>query len=110
MSVFERAGMLLHIVEKCAGHSGKLGHLSNAAMKELLEINDGIRDDAIKSKEAEAAEAARQQEEADARAEEEEAARLAEAQRLRDDSAQQLAREQEQHPDKTPPTLADRRI
>jgi hypothetical protein len=43
------AAELLNIVEKCAGHSGKLGHLSNAAMGRLLEINKQIADQARKS-------------------------------------------------------------
>lgn len=37
------AAQLLHIVEKCAGHSGKLGALSNAAMTALMKINDDIK-------------------------------------------------------------------
>lgn len=58
-SDMSRAAALLHIVEKCAGHSGKLGSLSNAAMSALLKINDGIKAKAIEDAEAERAEAAR---------------------------------------------------
>lgn len=46
----ERISALLNIVEKCAGHSGKLGALSNMAMSELLEANEQIRERAIKAK------------------------------------------------------------
>lgn len=44
-----RAGTLLHIVEKCAGHSGKLGSLASAAMDELLAINEQLRLEAVKA-------------------------------------------------------------
>ena len=46
----QQAGLLLHIVEKCAGHSGKLGALSNAAMTGLMNINEGIKKAAEEAK------------------------------------------------------------
>lgn len=60
----ERVYGLLHIVEKCSGHSGKLSSLSNAAMKELLEVNEAVRQEAI----AEAQKQAKAQAELDAKA------------------------------------------
>jgi hypothetical protein len=36
----EHVSHLLNIVAQCAGHSGKLGAISNEAMHELLELND----------------------------------------------------------------------
>ena len=36
----EHVSHLLNIVAQCAGHSGKLGAISNEAMHELLELNN----------------------------------------------------------------------
>jgi hypothetical protein len=52
---YEEISNLLNIVDKCAGHSGKLNSISNVAMSELLGINEKIRADAAKRKEAEKA-------------------------------------------------------
>lgn len=38
---------LLNIAEKTAGHSGKLNSIANAAMQELLEANESVRQHAI---------------------------------------------------------------
>lgn len=57
----EMAAQLLHIVEKCAGHSGKLGSLSNAAMSALLKINDNIKVRAMDEAKAKAEEDAANQ-------------------------------------------------
>ena len=40
---------LLGIVKECAGHTGKLAAISNAAMKELFELNDKLKVTAIKA-------------------------------------------------------------
>lgn len=40
----EHVSHLLNIVAQCAGHSGKLGSLSNAAMAELLKLNAKIKE------------------------------------------------------------------
>lgn len=50
---------LLHIVERCAGHSGKLSFLSGAAMKELLKINEEVKMAAARDVEAEKEQVAR---------------------------------------------------
>lgn len=42
-----RVWALLEIVEKCAGHSGKLSAISNAATRELLDMNEDIRQEAM---------------------------------------------------------------
>lgn len=39
----EYVSFLLNIVDRCAGHSGKLNSLSNFAMQELLDMNEAIR-------------------------------------------------------------------
>jgi hypothetical protein len=58
---FEKAAQLLQIVDKCAGHSGKLSHLSNAAMTGLFQINERIEKDATEERKKESeAEAAKQ--------------------------------------------------
>lgn len=54
----EHVSELLNIVEKCAGHIGKLQYISNEAMKQLLELNEQIRLDGVKAKEAAEAKAA----------------------------------------------------
>lgn len=54
----QTAAALLHIVEKCAGHSGKLGSLSNAAMAALMKINDSIKVKASEEAKAKAEEEA----------------------------------------------------
>lgn len=46
---YDRVSALLNIVEKAAGHSGKLGALSNAAQSELLALNEKIRTEAAKA-------------------------------------------------------------
>ncbi len=43
---FEKIAALLSVIEKCAGHSGKLGSIANAAMAELLTLNDKIKAEA----------------------------------------------------------------
>lgn len=50
---YEEISNLLNIVDKCAGHSGKLNSISNVAMNELLGINEKIRVDAAKRAEVE---------------------------------------------------------
>lgn len=52
---YEEISNLLNIVDKCAGHSGKLNSISNVAMNELLGINEKIRADAAKRNEVEKA-------------------------------------------------------
>ena len=49
---------LLNIIEKCAGHTGKLSFIANEAMSQLLTLNEQIRVDAVKAKEAAEAKAA----------------------------------------------------
>lgn len=44
----EEIAALLAIVDATAGHSGKLNGISNAAMDRLLEINQELRDAAMK--------------------------------------------------------------
>lgn len=44
---FQRSAELLHIVEKCAGHGPKLNALATAAMNELLELNEDLKQKAI---------------------------------------------------------------
>ena len=51
---FEKVAALLAVVSQCAGHSGKLGAISNAAMAELMTLNGKIKEDAVKAKEDEA--------------------------------------------------------
>lgn len=46
----DRVSALLNIVAKCAGHSGKLSSISNAAMAELIEANDQIKQKALAQK------------------------------------------------------------
>jgi hypothetical protein len=46
----ERVSALLNIVAQCAGHSGKLGALSNEAMHELMEANDQVHQKATARK------------------------------------------------------------
>lgn len=54
----EHVSHLLNIVAQCAGHSGKLGSLSNAAMAELLELNAKIKEAGVaRQKQAQADEA-----------------------------------------------------
>lgn len=54
----DRVSALLNIVAQCAGHSGKLGALSNAAMAELLEGNKHLHEKAVaKKKQVEEADA-----------------------------------------------------
>lgn len=64
----EEVAALLEVVEKCAGHSGKLNAIANEAMGRLLEINEECRKQGAER----AAKAAAEREEADA-----ESARLA---------------------------------
>ena len=45
----EHVSHLLNIVAQCAGHSGKLGSISNAAMAELLELNAKIKAQAVEA-------------------------------------------------------------
>lgn len=60
----EHVSHLLNIVAQCAGHSGKLGSLSNAAMAELLELNAKIKEAGVaRQKQAQADEAAAKSEE-----------------------------------------------
>lgn len=74
---FKRSAELLHIVEKCAGHGPKLNAIASAAMAELLELNDQLKEAALKverklqADRATAEATAKAQQEADARAEEE---------------------------------------
>jgi hypothetical protein len=58
----EHVSHLLNIVAQCAGHSGKLGSLSNAAMAELLELNAKIKEAGVaRQKEAQAEKASKKQ-------------------------------------------------
>lgn len=58
---FEKAAQLLQIADKCAAHSGKLGHLANAAMTGLFLIDKQIENAATEERRQEAeAEAAKQ--------------------------------------------------
>ena len=45
----DRVANLLAIVRECSGHTGKLASISNAAMKELLELNDQLKEEAMKA-------------------------------------------------------------
>ena len=45
----ERTQALLEIVEKCAGHTGKLGSISSAALGELMEMNEALRISSMKA-------------------------------------------------------------
>lgn len=60
----EHVSHLLNIVAQCAGHSGKLGSLSNAAMAELLELNAKIKEAGVaRQRQAQADEAEAKSEE-----------------------------------------------
>ena len=43
----EHVSHLLNIVAQCAGHGGKLGSLSNAAMAELSDLNAKIKEASV---------------------------------------------------------------
>jgi hypothetical protein len=60
MSEFDhdRISALLNIVAQCAGHSGKLGALSAAAMHELMDANEAIKQGVLAKRQQD--EAARQ--------------------------------------------------
>ena len=45
-----RTESLLNIVEKCAGHMGRLTAISNTAMTELVDMNEALRRQAIANK------------------------------------------------------------
>ena len=45
----QRVEGLLNIVRECANHTGKLSSISNAAMKELSELNDRLKEDATRA-------------------------------------------------------------
>lgn len=49
----EYASTLLNIVDRCAGHSGKLNSISNFAMQELLDMNEAIRKESMERQAAE---------------------------------------------------------
>lgn len=55
----EHVSALLNIVAQCAGHSGKLGALSNAAMTELTEINSALHEEGMAKRRRAEAEAAK---------------------------------------------------
>ena len=42
----QRVEGLLNIVRECANHTGKLSSISNAAMKELSDLNDHLKEEA----------------------------------------------------------------
>lgn len=45
----DKVSKLLGIVEKCAAHGTKLASISNAALAELLELNDRLKQEAAKA-------------------------------------------------------------
>lgn len=50
--IFQEASMLLDVAEKCTGHSGKLSSLQSAAINRLIEINNGIKAEAVRQAKA----------------------------------------------------------
>lgn len=57
---YDRISVLLSVIESSAGHSGKLNAIANAAMGELLDLNEAIRQEAISAKEVADKEAAKE--------------------------------------------------
>ena len=53
MNSEDRTYFLLQIVEKCAGHAGKLGNIQSWAMDELLKMNGELKDVAAEKVKAE---------------------------------------------------------